>query len=187
MISPSDFKRGQRIELDGEPYAIVDHTTQSGPARSANTLVRAKLRNLRTGQLVDRPFKANDKVKIPDFEIRSVQYLYDDGDNRVFMDTENYDQFGLHHEQVAEEMLFLRANDEARALFFNGSCIGIELPHTVTLEVRETEPGTRGDTVTNALKAATLETGVEVSVPLFVNHGDRIVVDTRERRYVRRA
>ena len=188
MISSAELKRGTRIEIDGDPYAVVDVTTQNPTARGGNTLVRAKLRNLRSGQLLDRTFKSGERIKQPDFEIRNAQYLYDEGGGvHVFMDNESYEQFPLQGEQISDELLYLRANDEVRALVFNGQCIAIELPHTVTLEVKETEPGVRGDTVNAALKAAVMETGVEVQVPLFVNVGDRIIVDTRERRYVRRA
>lgn len=188
MISTAEFKKGVRIELDGEPYAIVECATQSPSARSSNTLVRVKLRNLKTGQLLDRPFKAGERVKTPDFEIRTVQYLYDEnGEMYYFMDEESYEQFPLARDGIEEQLGYMRTNDRVRALFFNGECIGIEVPPTVVLKVAKTEPGVKGDTVTNVTKAAILETGAEVHVPLFVEEGDRIVVDTREARYVRRA
>jgi elongation factor P len=189
MISTNDFKRGMRIELDGDPFVIVDYGTQSPSARSANTLVKAKLRNLKTGQLIDRAFKAGERVKVPDFEIRTtVQYLYDeDGEMFYFMDQETYDQFPLARDTIENELRFIRPEDEVRALFFNEQCIGIEVAATVVLEVTETEPGVRGDTVSSTTKPATLETGVEIQVPLFVEVGDKLVVDTREARYVRRA
>jgi len=188
MISTADFKRGVRLEIDGEPYALHDYTNQSPSARGGNTLVKTKLRNLRTGQLIDKTFKSGERIKIPDFEIRDVQYLYDEGgETHYFMDTESYEQFGLHVDSVKNELAYLRPNDPCRALVYNGDCIGIEVPHTVTLEVTETEPGARGDTVSNATKSATLETGLEVQVPLFVNSGEKIIIDTREQRYVKRA
>jgi elongation factor P len=188
MLSTSDFKRGVRIELDGDPFSVVDVSRSDPTARGGTTLIRVKLRNIRTGQLLDRTFKDGERLKAPDFEIRPAQYLYaEGGDTHYFMDTETFEQFPLPGEQIAGELAFLRPEDEVRALVFNGACIGIELPNTVTLEVAETQPGSRGDTVTAATKAATLETGLSVQVPLFVNTGDRIVVDTRECRYVRRA
>ncbi|MFC1609648.1 elongation factor P [Myxococcota bacterium] len=188
MISTNDFKRGLRIEIDDEPYVVVDVGTQSPSARSANTLVKTKVRNLKTGQLLDRAFKAGERVREPDFEIRTVQYLYDeDGEMFFFMDQETYDQFPLSRAVITDQLDYIRPNDEVRALFFNSECIGIEVPPTVVLEVSETDPGVKGDTVTNVSKPAILETGVEVQVPLFVSPGDKIVVDTREARYVRRA
>ena len=188
MGTTADFKRGGRIEIDGEPYTIVDYSTQSSTARGGGSLIRTKLRNLRTGQLIDKAFKSGERVKAPDFEIRSVQFLYAErGETFVFMDGESYEQFELHKDVVAETIHFLRPSDEARALVFNDQCIGIEVPQTVELEVAQTDPGVKGDTVTNTLKPATLETGLEVQVPLFVEAGDRIVVDTRDSRYVRRA
>lgn len=188
MISTNDFKRGLRVEIDGEPYVIVDYTTQSPSARSANTLVKAKVRNLKTGQLVDKTFKSGDRLKQPDFEVKDVQYLYDeDGEMFYFMEQESYEQFPLSKRTIETELQYIRPNDEIRALFFNGECIGIEVQPTVVLQVTETEPGTRGDTVSNVTKPAKLETGLEVQVPLFVNEGEKVVVDTRDARYVRRA
>ncbi len=188
MISTNDFKRGARIELDGEPFVIVDYGTQSPSARSANTLVRVKLRNLRNGQLLDRAFKAGERVKVPDFEIKVVQYLYEeDGEMFYFMDQETYDQFPLAKDTIAGELRYIRPEDQVRALFFNEQCIGIEVAATVTLRVTETEPGVKGDTVSSTTKPAILETGVELQVPLFVEAGDEVVVDTREARYIRRA
>ena len=187
MLSTSDFKRGLRIEVDGDPYTMVDVTKQSPTARGGNTLVRTKLRNIRSGQLIDKVFKSGDRVKAPDFEIKDSQYLYDEGgEMHYFMDNVSYEQFALNVDQISEELGYLRANDEVRALMFNGECIGIELPHTVTLEVKDTDPGVKGDTVTNVLKPAIMETGLEVQVPLFVEPGDQIIVDTRDKRYVKR-
>jgi elongation factor P len=181
MISTNDFKRGTRIEIDGEPYAISDMTTQTTGGRGGQTLIRCKLRNIKTGALMDRTFS-------PDFEIRPAEYLYDEGgETYYFMDKSTYEQFPLKRKDVEEELPFIRANDEVRALVFNGNCIGIEVPATVELEVVYAEPGVRGDTVNAALKLARVETGLEVKVPLFVEAGDRIVVDTREARYLRRA
>lgn len=188
MISTTDFKRGLRIELDGDPFVIVDYGTQSPSARSANTLVKVKLRNLKTGQLLDKAFKAGERIKTPDFEIKTVQYLYDeDGEIFYFMDQETYEQFPLGKATLVDELRFIRPEDQVRALFFNDQCIGIEVAPTVVLEVIETEPGVRGDTVSSTTKAATMETGVEIQVPLFIEVGEKLVVDTREARYVRRA
>lgn len=188
MISTNDFKRGLRIELDGEPYVLLDYSMQGATARSSNSIIRAKLRNLRSGQLLDKAFKAGERVKEPDFEIKSAQYLYDEGgETFYFMDQTSYEQFPLTRREIEAELAYLRPNDEVRALFFNGACIGIELSATVVLEVVETEPGVKGDTVSNPTKGAKLETGMSIQVPLFVEAGTKIVVDTRDGHYVKRA
>jgi len=188
MISTADFKKGVRIELDGEPYAVVESSTQSASARGGNTLVKTRLRNIKTGQLIERAFKSGERVKVPDFVIQPVQYLYDEGgETYYFMDLETYEQFPLKRHDIEVELGYILPNDEVRALVFNGQCIGIELPQTVELQVAMTDPGFKGDTVNAAQKPATLETGLVVQVPLFVETGERIVVDTRDARYVRRA
>jgi elongation factor P len=188
MYSTSDFKKGLRIEIDGEPYAIVETSMHSAAGRGGNTQVKTRIRNIRTGQLVERVFKSGDRVKIPDFEIRDAQYLYAEGDETYyFMDQETYEQFPLKRDDIEYELGFVKPDDIVKALVFNGQCIGIELPHTVELTVAETDPGVRGDTVTATTKPATLETGLVVQVPLFVEVGQKLVVDTRDARYVRRA
>ena len=188
MPTTSDLKKGMRIAMDGDPYAIVDVQTQTPSARGAATLVKTKLRNLRTKQLVSKTFKAGERFEDPDFEIRPCQYLYDEGgETYYFMDSENYEQHPVVREMIEYELGFLLPNAEVRAVFFEGQCIGIEVPPTVELRVTECEPGVRGDTATHATKAATLETGLEVQVPLFVEEGQLLVIDTREARYVRRA
>lgn len=187
MATTSDFKKGMRIELDGDPYQVEEYSTQSPSARGAQTLIKAKLRNLRTKQLLSKTFKAGERVKEPDFEIRPCQYLYNDGETHYFMDSENYEQHPVQQEVIAYELGFLRPNDPVRAVMFEGRCIGIELPPTMILEVEECDPAVKGDTVTAVTKVARLETGIEVQVPLFVAPGDRLVIDTRDARYVRRA
>jgi len=188
MPSTSDFKKGMRIAIDGDPYAIVSIQTQTPSARGAATLVKTKLRNLRTQQLLARTFKSGERFEEPDFEIRPCQYLYDEGGETYhFMDDENYEQYGVARADIDYEIGFVLPNDKVRAVFFEGRIIGIEVPNTVELEVTETEPAVKGDTVNAVTKAATLETGLEVQVPMFVSQGDRLVIDTRDARYVRRA
>jgi elongation factor P len=187
MATTSDFKRGMRIELDGDPYVVEECATQTPSARGASTLIKAKLRNLRTKQLLSRTFKAGERIKEPNFEIRPCRYLYNEGETHYFMDDENFEQHPVQQEIVAYELGFLRPNDPARAVIFDGQCIGVEVPPTVILEVVACEPAVKGDTVTAVTKAAKLETGLEVQVPLFVAQGDRLVIDTRDARYVRRA
>lgn len=188
MGTTTDLKNGMRIELEGEPYLVLEISTQTPSARGANTLVKTKLRNLKTKQLVSRTFRAGERFKMPDFEIRACQYLYDEGGQTYyFMDEGTYEQHPVQRESIEQELGFLLPNAAVRAYFFEGACIGIEVPPTVVLEVVECEPGVRGDTATHVTKAAKLETGLEVQVPLFVNVGDKLVIDTRESRYVRRA
>lgn len=188
MYSTADFKKGLRIELEGEPYSIVETSMHSAAGRGGNTLVKTRLRNIKTGQLVERQFKSGDRVKIPDFEIRDAQYLYEEGgETYYFMDLATYEQFPLKHDDIEYELGFVRPNDNVRALVFNGNCIGIELPGTVELAVAVTDPGFKGDTVTGATKTATMETGLVLQVPLFIEVGQVLVVDTRESRYIRRA
>lgn len=188
MSTTTELKRNMRIEIDGEPYLVVETSTQTPSARGQATLIKAKLRNLKSKQLLAKTFKAGERFKLADFEIRPCRYLYDDGPQAcVFMDEENYEQHTLPREDIAYELGFLRPNDEARALFFDGACFGIEIPPTVVLKVTEAESAVRGDTATHATKSAKLETGLEIQVPMFVEVGTDLVIDTREARYVRRA
>ena len=187
-MQASEFKKGTRVELEGEPYVVVEYSTQSPSARGAATLVKAKLRNLRTKQLISQTFKASDTLREPDFELRPCQYLYDEGgETYYFMDDENYEQYPVKRADIEREIGFLKANDPVRVMMFQERVIGIELPHTVILEVTDCEPAVKGDTVTNVTKTAKMETNLEIQVPLFVEQGDKLVVDTRESRYVRRA
>ena len=188
MPTTSDFKRGMLIEMDGDPYAVETVSVQTPSARGAATLVRAKLRNLRSKQLISKTFKAGERVKEPDYEIRPCQYLYEEGgETFYFMDDVTYDQSGMSKEAIEYELGFLRPNDPCRLIFFDGTPIGIQLPNTVVLGVAETEPALKGDTVTNVTKTATMETGLEVQVPLFVSRDDELIIDTRDARYIRRS
>ncbi len=177
-----------RIAMEGDPYVIVEVQTQTPTARGAATLVKTKLRNLRTEQLLSRSFKAGEKFEEPDFEIRGCQYLYDEvGEIYYFMDDESYEQYAVARKIINDKLGFILPNDKVRVVFFEGQVIGIEVPNTVELDVVETEPAVKGDTVNAVTKSATLETGLEVQVPMFVSQGDRLIIDTREARYVRRA
>lgn len=188
MATTADLKKGSRIQLeDGDPYTVVSVQTQSPSARGQATLVKTRLRNIKNGNIVQKTFKSGERITIPDFEIRACQYLYDDGTEAHFMDLANYDQLAIPSEDLTYELGFVRENDEVRVLLHDEKPIGIEVANTVELLVTETEPAVRGDTVNNVTKAAKLETGLVVQVPLFVEEGQRLVIDTREARYVRRA
>ena len=183
-ISTNQFKNGMHIELDGQVWRIVEF--QHVKPGKGGAFVRTKLKNVETGSVVDRTFRAGEKMPRVHTETKNVQYLYDSGDEVVFMDSETYEQISFPRAEVAEALEFLQPSSSVMLLTLDGRPGGIELPASVELEVVETEPGVKGDTVSNVMKPATLETGAVVPVPLFVNVGDRIKVDPRERRYISR-
>jgi elongation factor P len=184
-VSTNQFKNGMHVELDGGVWRIVEF--QHVKPGKGGAFVRTRLKNLGTGAVVDRTFRAGEKMPRVHTETKSVQYLYDSGDDVVFMDEQTYEQISLRRADVSDELEFLQPSASVQPLTVDGSPSGIQLPASVELSVSETEPGVRGDTVSNVTKPATLETGAIVQVPLFVNAGDRVKVDTRERRYISRA
>ncbi len=185
QVNTNQFKNGMHIELDGAVWRIVEF--QHVKPGKGGAFVRTKLKNLETGSVVDRTFRAGEKMPRVHTETKSVQYLYDAGDEVVFMDEGTYEQIALPRAEVEENLAFLQPSSSVLLLTVDGRPAGVQLPASVELEVVETQPGVRGDTVTNVTKPATLETGAVVQVPLFVSTGDRIKVDTRERRYISRA
>jgi elongation factor P len=184
-VSTNQFRNGMHLELDGQVWRIVEF--QHVKPGKGGAFVRTKLKGLDTGAVVERTFRAGEKMSRVHTETKSVQYLYDSGDDVVFMDEQTYDQISLPRRDVADELAFLQPSSSVMLLTVDGRPAGIQLPAAVELTVTETEPGVKGDTVSNVTKPATLETGTVVNVPLFVNTGDRIKVDTRERRYISRA
>ena len=185
VISTNQFKNGMHVEIDGHVWRIVEF--QHVKPGKGGAFVRTKLKNLDTGSVVDKTFRAGEKMPRVHTETKNVQYLYDAGDEVVFMDEATYDQLSLPRESVADELQFLQPSASVPLLTVDGRPAGLQLPASVELAVADTEPGVRGDTVSNVTKPATLETGAVVQVPLFVNPGDRVKVDTRERRYISRA
>ncbi|MCF8032974.1 MAG: elongation factor P [Desulfarculaceae bacterium] len=185
MYSTAEFRRGLKIEIDGKPFTIVEF--QHVKPGKGGAFVRTKLKNLETGQVLEQTFRSGAKVDIPDLEEKNTQYLYQDGDQYVFMDNDTYDQLFIVEEYLGEAVSFFKPNIEVNVLFFNGKPIGVDLPITVELEVTETEPGVKGDTATGATKAATLESGLTVQVPLFIEQGDVLKIDTRSGDYLERA
>jgi elongation factor P len=184
-ISTAQFKNGMHVELEGQVWKIVEF--QHVKPGKGGAFVRTKLKNAESGAVVDRTFRAGEKMSRVHTETKSVQYLYDATDEVVFMDEETYEQISFPRSEVEEELQFLLPSGSVLLLTLDGRPAGIELPSSVELGVVDTEPGVKGDTVSNVTKPATLETGAVVQVPLFVNVGDRIKVDTRERRYISRA
>jgi elongation factor P len=185
VVSTSNFRNGMHIALDGQNWRIVEF--QHVKPGKGGAFVRTKLKSLDSGAVVDRTFRAGEKFERVRTETKQMQYLYDAGDEVVFMDEETYDQINLPRSGVEDELSFLQPSSTVQMLTVDGRPSGIQLPASVELTVAETEPGVKGDTVSNVTKPATLETGAVVQVPLFVNRGEKIKVDPREKRYISRA
>ena len=185
QVSTNQFKNGMHVQVDGQIWRIVEF--QHVKPGKGGAVVRTKLKSVETGSVVDKTFRAGEKMPRIRTETKSVQYLYDAGDEVVFMDEETFEQFSLPRVGVADALDFLQPSSSVQMLAVDGKPAGIQLPASVELEVTETEPGVRGDTVSNVTKPATLETGAVVQVPLFVDVGERIKVDPREGRYISRA
>ena len=183
-LATSDFKNGLKIEVAGEPYTIVNF--QHVKPGKGGAFVRTKIKNLRNGKIVDKTFRAGEKVGEPDVEDRNMQYLYFDGDQLIFMDTETYDQFPFSVEQVGEARKYLTENLDVVVLFWNNKPINVELPPFIEAAISQCDPGMKGDTAQGGTKPATLETGAVLQVPLFLKEGERIRVDTRTGAYVER-
>ena len=184
-ISTNDLKNGMALDLPEGLVNVVEF--QHVKPGKGGAFVRTKLKALESGSVVDRTFRAGEKFPRVHTEVKNVQYLYDSGDDVVFMDEETYEQMHLPHASVEDALEFLQPSSSVQLLMVDGKPSGVQLPASVELTVTETEPGIRGDTVSNVTKAATLETGAVVQVPLFVNVGDRLKVDPREKRYISRA
>ena len=185
VVSTAEFKKGLKIQFDGQPYSIVDF--QHVKPGKGGAFVRTTLKNARTGQVIDRTFRAGEKVDRATLNKREMQFLYRDADDYVFMDSTTYEQLNVGPTALAVAASFLVENMSAILVMYEDEIIEVELPASVELTVTETEPGLQGDRVSGARKAATLETGKVVQVPLFVNIGDRVKVDTRSGDYLTRA
>ena len=183
-VSTSDFRNGLKIELDGEPYTIT-YFQHVKPGKGG-AFVRTKVKSLRTGKVLDKRFRAGEKVDEADIEERKMQYLYQDGESLVFMDNQTYDQTPFGADLVGEDRKFLKENLDCDVLFWNGRPLNVELPNFIEATITECEPGEKGDTASNVTKPATLETGAIVQVPLFIKEGEAIRVDTRSGEYVER-
>lgn len=183
-LDTSQFRNGLKIELDGQPFTIV-YFQHVKPGKGG-AFVRTKLKNLKTGRVLDRRFRSGEKVQAADIEDRKMQYLYQDGEQLVFMDSESYDQIPFNTEQVGDARKYLLENINVDVLFWRGQPINIELPAFIQAAISQCEPGMKGDTAAGGTKPATLETGAIVQVPLFLKEGERIRVDTRTGQYVER-
>ena len=185
MISVNEFKNGLTIEVDGELWRVVEF--QHVKPGKGSAFVRSKLKNLRTGAVQEKTFRAGEKVNQAKIDRKKMQYLYADGDNYVFMDTNTYEQLELPGSQIEEELKYMKENMVVSIIMFGTETLGVELPNTVDLEVKETEPGIKGDTSSGGSKPATMETGLVVQVPFFVSEGDVLTINTSDGTYISRA
>lgn len=185
MISTNDLRTGVTVEIDGDVFMVVDFQHVK-PGKGA-AFVRTKIKNVKTGQVFEKTFRAGEKLNRAVIERKNMQYLYESGDTYYFMDNQTFEQIPLNKDQLGDSIKYLKENMEVLVMFYEGVSIGIELPTFVELEIIETDPGFKGDTATGGSKPATLETGAVVQVPFFINKGDVIRVDTRTGEYLSRA
>lgn len=185
VVSTNELRNGMHIEVEGSVWRVVEF--QHVKPGKGGAFVRTKLKSIDAGSVVDKTFRAGEKFARVFTEVKNMQYLYDAGDEVVFMDEETYEQLSIPHAALEAELPYMQPSTPVQLLFVGGKPSGVQLPSSVELMVRDTEPGVKGDTVSNVTKPATLETGAIVQVPLFVNTGDRIKVDPREGRYISRA
>jgi elongation factor P len=184
MYSTTDFRKGLKIEIDGEPYVIVDF--QHVKPGKGGAFVRTRLKSLLSGNVIDQTFRSGDRVDKPDLEEREMQFLYESGGEFHFMDTQTFEQLFLTADQLGDSKDYLKENLVIKALFHNKRPIGIEVPMFVELKVVKADPGVRGDTASGATKPVTLVSGAVIQVPLFVEEGDTVRIDTRTREYITR-
>ena len=184
-ISTAEFRNGAKLEMGGVPFTITEfqHVKPGkGPA-----FVRTKLKSLKDGRILDKTFRSGEKVDIPDLTHAEMQYLYQDGDGYVMMDNDTFDQVSLTADQLGDARDFMMENLELKVLYHNGVPIDVEIPNFLELDIVDTDPGVKGDTASGGTKPATLSTGAVVKVPLYIEIGERIKVDTRNRTYIERA
>lgn len=185
MVTAGDFRNGVTFEMDGNVYSIIEFQHVK-PGKGA-AFVRTKIRNVISGAVTEKTFNPNDKYPTAFIERKDMEYLYNDGDLYYFMDSETYEQLPISPNVLGNNFRFVKENMVCKVLSYKGNVFGIEPPNFVELQVTETEPGVKGDTATNVTKPATLETGAEIKVPIFINEGEMIRVDTRTGEYMERA
>jgi elongation factor P len=183
-VSTAEFRNGLKIEIDGEPYVIVEF--QHVKPGKGGAFVRTKMKSLKSGNVIDRTFRSGEKVDVPELEEKTMQYLYAADKDRVFMDTSSYEQISMSEQQLGGSINYLKENMEIKVLYYKGLPINIDVPMFVELAIAKTEPGVRGDTASGGSKPATLETGAVVKVPFYLNEGDVIKVDTRTGTFIER-
>jgi len=183
-VSTAEFRNGLKIEIDGEPYVIVEF--QHVKPGKGGAFVRTKIKSLRTGNVIDRTYRSGEKVEVPQLEEKTMQYLYAADKDRVFMDTTSYEQVSMNEQQLGDSINYLKENMEIKVLYFKNRPINIDVPMFVELAIAKTEPGVRGDTASGGSKPATLETGAVVKVPFYLNEGDVVKIDTRTGTFIER-
>ncbi len=183
-VSTTEFRNGLKIEIDGEPYVIVEF--QHVKPGKGGAFVRTKMKSLKSGNVIDRTFRSGEKVDVPELEEKTMQYLYAADKDRVLMDTSTYEQISMSEKQLGDSVNYLKENMEIKVLYFKGQPINIDIPMFVELRIARTDPGVRGDTASGGSKPATLETGAVVKVPFYLNEGDVIKVDTRTGIFIER-
>lgn len=188
LIGANELKRKMLITVDGQPYTVVEVFFASPSARGASTMVRTKLRHLLTDAVLEKSFKTSEKFEEPDVALTPASFLYSDSEGFHFMDEESYEQFSLSEDQLGDERLYLKENMSLQVRKYNGEPVSLELPATVDLTVTETEPGLRGDSASGGTtKSATLETGLQARVPLFIKEGEVVRINTQTGEFVSRA
>ncbi len=185
MITAGDFRNGVTFDMDGQVYQVIEFQHVK-PGKGA-AFVRTKFKNVITGAVVEKSFNPTDKFENAYVERKEYEYLYNDGELYYFMDTETYEQLPLNADKLGDNFKFVKENDKVKIMSYKGNVFGVEPPLFVELEVTDTEPGVRGDTATNVTKPATLETGAVIKVPIFINQGEKIRIDTRTGEYMERA
>ena len=186
MATTAEFKNGLTIELDGNVYQLIEF--QHVKPGKGGAFVRTRIRNLRNGAVIDKTFRAGERIEIAHIQRRPMQFLYKAGDDYIFMDTETFDQITLEEDQIGPPAKFLIDSIEVQVISHEGSILGVDLPDTIDVRIRQTDPGLKGDTASGGSKPATLDTvgDAVVTVPLFINEGDMVRVDTRSERYIER-
>jgi elongation factor P len=183
-MQTTDIRKGLKIQIDGVPYAVVEH--QFVKPGKGQAFTRCRIKNLQTGAVIERTWKSGESVELADVDTRKMTYSWDEGDSLVFMDTSTGDQLHVMKDKVGEEVRFLSENLECEVTVFNGNAIGIEVPPSVVLQIKSSDPGIKGDTASGATKPATLSTGAVVNVPLFIKEGEWVKIDTRTGEYLER-
>ncbi len=183
-VSTAEFRNGLKLEIEGEPYIVVEF--QHVKPGKGGAFVRTKMKSLKTGNVIDRTFRSGEKVNTPELEERTMQYLYAADKDRVFMDTTNYEQITMNEAQLGENLNYLKENMEIKVLYHKGRPINVDIPMFVELMIARTEPGVRGDTASGGSKPATLETGAVVKVPFYLNEGEIVKIDTRTGTFIER-
>jgi elongation factor P len=183
-VSTTEFRNGLKIEIDGEPYVIVEF--QHVKPGKGGAFVRTKFKSLKSGNVTDKTFRAGEKVDVPNLEEKTMQYLYAADKDRIFMDTSTYEQVSMNEKQLGDSINYLKENMEIKVLYHKEQPINIEVPMFVELAIARTDPGVRGDTASGGSKPATLESGAVIKVPLYLNEGDFVKVDTRTGTFIER-